>query len=294
MENSDKKIRSNERPKIGVVTGSGGIKGMATIALFEFLDKAQIDVDLLIGCSGGSIFAGLWAVGNNAAQIREISKSLWTRKLFAKIDYRTLLHIAGLPFGRFSKSHGLIKPDVVHKTFKKVYGDWMIEDLPRRTMFQATDVFTGEPVMLYNGRVREAIYASGALFPLMPPFKINGKWLMDGVYSSPLPILEAVNEGMDVIIAMSYEVQTTEESKGFVPYFMRCVAHSHQWLQRHQATLSVDLHHHEIIFINVIFDKFMGLRSVHRIPEIIEAGEKAVNDSKEEILKAIENFSKKK
>ena len=145
--------------------------------------------------------------------------------------------------------------------------------------------------MLKNGLVRDAIYASGALFPLLPPLKINGQWLMDGVYSSPLPILEAVNEGMDVIITMSYEEQTTEESKGFVPYFMRSVSHSHQWLQRHQAALSVDLHHHEIIFINVVFDKYIGLRSVHRIPEIMEAGEKAVSDAKDEILRAITNFS---
>ncbi len=46
-----------------------------------------------------------------------------------------------------------------------------------------------------------------------------------------------------------------------------------------------------IIFINVVFDKFIGLRSVHRIPEILEAGEKAVEEKKNEILSAIKNFS---
>jgi NTE family protein len=292
MEKPNKEIKSFARPKVGVVVGSGGIKGMASIALYEFLENEQIDVDLLIGCSGGSIFSGAWAVGHNASQIREMSKDFWTRKLFAKTDYRTLLHIAGLPFGRFTKSHGIIKTDLVHKAYKKVFGDWMIEDLPKRTMFQTTDIFTGEPILLKKGLVREAIYASGALFPLIPPIQIDGRWLMDGVYSSPLPILEAVNEGMDVIIAMSYEEQTTEESKGFVPYFMRSIGHSHYWLQRNQATISVDLHHHEIIFINALFNKFIGLRSVHRIPEIIEAGEKAVEEKKDEILAAIRSFSR--
>ncbi len=291
MDNSSKEIKSKTRPKIGIVVGSGGIKAMASIGLFEFLEKAKIDVDLLIGCSGGSIFAGWWATGKSASFMKENVQALWTRELFAKVDYRTLLSIAGLPFGRFDISRGLIKTDLVHKNYQKMYGNKNLEDLHTRTLMQTTDILSGEPLMLSSGLVRESVYASSALFPLMPPIFLEDRWLMDGIYSSPLPILEAVNEGMDVIITMSYEEQTTEKSKGYVPYFMRSVAHSHQWLQRNQATLSVDLHHHEIIFINVVFDKFIGLRSVHRIPEILEAGEKAVEEKKSEILAAIKNFS---
>jgi len=290
MEISIKKTESKKRPKIGVVVGSGGIKAMASIGLFEFLEDANIDVDLLIGCSGGSIFAGWWATGKSASFMKNNVKDYWTRELFAKIDYRTLLSIAGLPFGRFDISNGLIKPDVIHKTYQKMYGDKKLEDLPIPTLMQSTDILTGEPLMLSTGSVWESVYASSALFPLMPPIYLKDKWLMDGIYSSPLPILEAFNYGMDVIITMSYLEQTTEKSKGFVPYFMRSVGHSHQWLQRNQATLSVDLHHHEIVFIEVLFNKFIGLRSVHRIPEIMEAGEKAVNEKKDEILNAIKNF----
>jgi len=291
MQNSSIKTEVKSRPKIGVVVGSGGIKAMASIGLFEFLEEAKIDVDLLIGCSGGSIFAGWWAAGRSASFMKNNVKDFWTRKLFAKVDYKTLLSIAGLPFGRFDISNGLIKEDVIHKTYQKMYGDKKLEDLRPRTLMQATDILSGEPLMLSSGLVWESVYASSALFPLMPPINLNGRWLMDGIYSSPLPILEAVNRGIDVIIAMSYIEQTEEKSKGFVPYFMRSIGHSHQWLQRNQATLSVDLHHHEIIFIEVMFDKFIGLRSVHRIPEIMEAGEKAVDEKKNEILSAIKNFS---
>jgi NTE family protein len=145
--------------------------------------------------------------------------------------------------------------------------------------------------MLTKGLLRDAVYASGALFPLLPGLFVDGRWLMDGIYSSPLPILEAVNNDMDIIIAMTYEERTTVESRGFVPYFLRAHGYSHHWLQRNQTALSVEMHHHEIIFINVIFDKFISLRSVRRIPEILEKGKMAVKEKKDEILSAIENFT---
>lgn len=290
--NRDPMNTSNKRkPKVGVVVGSGGMKALSSIALFEFFDEAKIDVDLLIGCSAGSSVIASWACGNDAGAMREQAFKFWGNKdLLTKTDYRTLLSIAGLPFGRFDKSCGLLKSDLALKAYEEMYGDRRIEDLPIRTMLQTTDVLSGEPVMLTKGLLREAVYASGALFPLLPPFCIEGRWLMDGIYSSPLPVLDAVNNDMDVVIAMTYEERTTVESKGFVPYFMRCQGYSHHWLQRNQTALSVEMHHHEIVFINVVFDKFISLRSVRRIPEILEEGQRAVKQKQDEILAAIENF----
>jgi NTE family protein len=280
------------RPKIGVVIGSGGMKSLSSIALFEFFDEAKISVDLLIGCSGGSSIIASWACGNNADTMTEQAYKFWGNKdLLTKTDYRALLSIAGLPFGRFDKSCGLLKPDLALNAYKTMFGERRIEDLQIRTMFQATDLLSGEPVLLTKGLLREAVYASGALFPLLPPLCIDGRWLMDGIYSSPLPVMEAVNNDMDVVIAMTYEERTTVESKGFVPYFMRCHGYSHHWLQRHQTALSVEMHHHEIVFINVVFDKFISLRSVRRIPEILKEGKNAVEQKKVEILAVINDFA---
>ncbi len=280
----------DKNPRIGVVVSSGGIKAISSIPLFEFLEEAQIKVDLLVGCSGGSIVAGFWATCKSALYMREKAQEYWTRDLFEKTDYRTLLSIAGLPFGRFDKTCGLLKPDLVHDTYYRMYGDQRMEDLQIPMIFQATDLLSGDPVLLSSGLLRETVYASGALFPILPPIYLEDRWLIDGAYSSPLPIIEAVNERMDVIIAIIVEEATTEESKGFVPYYMRCIQYMMNWLQRDQIMLSVDLHHHEIIFVNIVFDRYLGLRATHRIPEILEAGEKAVEEKKKEILQAIENF----
>jgi NTE family protein len=282
-------------PKLGVVVGSGGIKSLSSIALFEFLDEAKIDVDLLIGCSGGSSVIGAWVSGHDAIRMRQFGKKLWgDKELFSYVDYKSLLSIANMPFGRFDKTSGLVKPDLAHKAYETMYGDRKIEDLPIRTIFQTTDLLSGEPVMVSKGMLREAVYASGALFPILPPIKIVDRWLIDGAYSSPLPVLEAVKQGADVVVAMTYEERTTVEPKNFLDYYMRSISYNLSWLQRSQLALSVDLHHYEIILINVIFDKHIGLRATDRIPEILEVGQNAVEKKKNEILEAIKNFSSTK
>jgi len=291
MEETKRNAETRKGPRVGVVLGSGGLRAGAAIPLLAFLEECQIEVDLLVSCSAGSLWAGLWASSRSSAWMRANFAKFWTREMFAKIDRRTLLSIAGLPFGRFDKSFGLIKPDRIRANYKTVLGDNRLEDCRPRTLMQTTDVLTGEPVLLSSGLLREAVYASGALFPMLPPLEIDGRWLMDGAYSSPLPVLEAIREGMDVVISVSFEERTDAESKAFVPYFMRAVGYNMQWLTRSQLALAVDLHHHEIVLVNVVFDKFIGLRSVHRIPEILEAGEKAVEKTKDEILAAIEGFS---
>ena len=106
--------------------------------------------------------------------------------------------------------------------------------------------------------------------------------------------MEAVNEGMDVIIAMSYEEITDEPSKGFFPYFMRTTDYFQRWLRRNQTALSIDLHHHEIVFLNVVFDRYISFRSTRRIPQILEAGDQIMADQGGEILAAISSFMKQK
>jgi NTE family protein len=282
---------SGTRPKVGVVVGSGGIKALASIPLFEFLEQANIKVDLLVGCSGGSILAALWAVCGSAAEMREGAPDLWTRKLFSKVNRRAVLSMAGLPFGRFDKSKGLVKSDEILATNARMYGDTLLEDLPIKTILQATDLMTGEPVLLTKGLVREAVYASGALFPILPAYCIEDRWLIDGAFSSPLPVMQAIMEGMDVIIAHTNEEKNEKEEEGILPYLMRCLYFSTFWLQRNQTALCVDMHHHEIIFINVAFDRPIGLRATHRIPQILQAGEEAVEEKKAEIFRAIESFA---
>ncbi len=283
--------QSNMRPRVGVVLGSGGIKAFAGIPVFEFLERAGIAVDLLVGCSGGSVVCGFVGAGFTPAECRSIAFELLDRRLFERIDYRAVLGIASPRLGRFDKTSAILKPDAIREIYRRQLKGARLENMRPRTLIQTTDLTTGEGVALSRGLAADAIYASGAFFPVLPPLYIDGRWLADGVYSAPVPVLEAVKRNMDVIIALDFRERMTAEPRGFLDCFYSYVGGAMETLKRSQMLLSIEMHHYEIIVIQVEFDHSIGLRDVDELPAILAAGEEAVNQSRDAILAAIQNYA---
>jgi len=280
------------RPKVGIVLGGGGLKSLAAITLFEFLSAAQINIDLLVGCSGGGIIAALKGAGYDPAQMRNLITQLLNRKLLRQVDYRSVAGIAKLPFGRFDKSSGIMKGEPIRKVFHRIFKDLKLEELRPETILQATDYQTGEGVVLSTGLVADAVYASGAVFPILPPICIEGRWFVDGAYSSNVPVMEAVKRNMDVIIAVVLEEKLAPDPHGFLECYFTIHKTLTRSLVRSQLSLSIDLHHHEIVIINVLFEKYIQVWDVDEAPAILAAGQKAVDQKKDEILSVIGSFQK--
>ncbi len=290
MENSHPNASSKTRPKVGVVLGSGGIKPVAALALFDFLKESQVDIDLLVGCSGGSLIAGTTTLGYSSDQTLDFYADYFKRKAFSAVDYRTLLGIARMPLGRFNLRSGMVKPHKILDFYRDVYGDARFEDTRIPTLLQATDIQTGRGVVLDEGSLAEAIYASTAMYPFVPPILFKGKWLVDGVYTSPLPLIEAVKRGMDVIIAVVFPEYNQPAPTRFSDALNNIISTSARALIRSQISLAVDLHHYEIIVVNVDFNEWIGLSDEEKMPEILEAGRKAVEGKKAEIMAAVKGF----
>ncbi len=282
------------KPKIAVVVGSGGIKPACAIPLFEFLDSMNIGIDLLTGCSGGAIVAAMRGYGYNAKEMEGLFSKYLTKKLFSHIDYRTLLGIARMPFGRFDKTRGILKPQRLIDVLKTIFNDSKFDRFKIPTLVQATDVDTGEGILLSEGDIAQSVYVSAAQFPFFPPLNIGGRWLVDGAFSSPLPVLETVNRGYDVIIAVAIDQQVKTESKSFIEYFHQFISRSYTSTQKKQMALAIDMHHHEIIIINMRFKELIHMWDVEKLPIIIETGKKTIERKKNEIINAIENFKIRK
>lgn len=278
------------KPKIAVVVGSGGIKPACAIPLFEFLDEHGIGIDMLIGCSGGAIVSSMRGFGYSPSEISELFSKNLTRSLFSSVDYRTLLGIAKMPLGRFDKTRGILKPQRLIEVLNNIFKNSTFGDMKIPTLVQVTDVDTGEGALIDSGAIADAVYASAAQFPFFPPINIGGRWFVDGAYSSPLPLLEAVNRGYDVIIAVAIEQQVKTESKSFIEFLHQFISRSYTSTQKKQTALAIDMHHHEIIVINMHFDEMINMWDVEKLPEIIETGRKIINKKKDEIISAIENF----
>ena len=282
---------SRKKPRIGVVIGGGGLKCLAAVSLFEFLNEAKIDIDLLVGCSGGAIMSALYGAGYNSEQMRDAIAQCINKKLFSNIDLRSVAGIAGLPFGRFDKSSGILNSGPIRQIYRRIFKDLKLEDLKPQTILQTTDYQTGESVILQKGLVADAVYASGVWFPILSPICIDGRWFIDGSYNSHVPVMEAVNRNMDIIIVMMFEEKLDSNPQGFINCYYNVNNIMTRALDRSQMSLSIDVGESEIVIINVLFDHVVPIWGVDEVPGVLEAGRNAVDRKKEEILEHIREFS---
>jgi NTE family protein len=172
---------------VRLVLGSGGIKPIAGAPLLAFLDRLGVGVDEVVGCSGGAVVAALYATGMNGEEVRRTISELLRPQLFGAIDYGAPLGALGFLAGVRGR-RGLLRPDRIQSMYREVFGSSRIEALPRRLLLQATDFLTSQPAVLEAGPVAAALYASMAAYPLLPPIELDGRWLVDGAFSAPLPL----------------------------------------------------------------------------------------------------------
>jgi NTE family protein len=142
-----------------------------------------------------------------------------------------------------------------------------------------------------KGSLVDAVYASSAVFPLLPPIEMDGRWLGDGYYTSSLPVMEAVKRGMDVIIAVIFHDPINMQADSYMACLSNYYTIQGDAITRFQLALSINMHEHEIVMIKVPFKSPINMWDVHHIPEIIETGRLAIAAYKDDILTAIHTFS---
>ena len=211
----------NTRPKVGLVLSGGGAKGLAHIGVLKVIDSLGIQVDYIGGTSMGAVVGGLYASGYTANQLDSI---------FSKIDVDALLqdytpresksfyekrndeiYALTLPFNNFKLglpsglSKGLYNFNLMSRLTQHVSDVRDFDKLPIPFLCIATDVETGEQIVLDEGILAQAIIASGALPTLYSPVEINGRLLIDGGVVNNYPIEELKNRGIDFIIGIDVQ-----------------------------------------------------------------------------------------
>jgi len=272
-------------PRVALVLGSGGLNALASLPLIEFLEAHQIHPELLVGCSGGAITLALWACGYQGHDMKAFSRHLHPA-LFTK-NWRSIAIMFGLIRKGFNKSLSLFKTEPIFAALRNMYGDRRLEDLDPPLILQATDFETGEGVELDSGSLVEAVYASCAAYPFLHPVHLNGRWLFDGVFSAPLPILPAVRRGVDVVLAVDFSERLQPEPRSFFGAMIHVNKVLGRAVAQSQMLASIDLHPHEIIHIKVRFSGFTPIWETDAFERIQVAGRQAVAEYGAEILELV-------
>lgn len=186
------------KKKVGLVLGSGGSKGIAHIAVIENLEALEIPVSLISGSSIGALIAAVYASGSLKELKRDIMK-MDRREVRSYFD--PVFPLSGLMEGKKLKEF----------LARYIPGDARIEDLPIPIGVVATDLYSGNAVVLRAGNVIDAVRASISIPGVFVPVKYGDTILVDGGVSNPLPIDIVKSMGADLEIAVNLHPKVYSE-----------------------------------------------------------------------------------
>jgi NTE family protein len=209
------------RPKVGLVLSGGGAKGLAHVGVLKVIDSLGIKIDYISGTSMGAVVGGLYASGYSGKQLDSIFSSVNVDALlqdYTPRDSKSFyekrndeLYALTLPFNKFKiglpsgLSKGLYNFNLLSGLTLHVSHIKDFSQLPIPFLCIATDVETGEKVVLDHGVLAQAVLASGAIPTLYNPVDINGRLLIDGGVVDNYPVQELKNRGVDFIIGVDVQ-----------------------------------------------------------------------------------------
>ena len=208
-------------PRIALALSGGGARGLAHVGVLKVLDEMHIPISCVTGTSMGSIVAGAFAVGRSPAEIEKMVLATDWNDIFrdnpprAEIasrrkldDYKTLFAPEfGVKDGGLALPKGIIAGISIESFLRVVAepatGIQDFDKLPVPYRAVATDIETGEAVVLSHGNVAEAMRASMAVPGAISPVSRDGHLLVDGMIANNLPIDQARALCGDVVIAVN-------------------------------------------------------------------------------------------
>lgn len=266
----------NSKKRIAVVIGSGGIKCTAAIGMWRVLQEEKISVDSIVGCSGGSLYGAFIANGIDVDAMQEHSKTLWTSDIMQ--GYIANLKASKDGSFRFNERSGLVDDSVLNKNIGEIFHGLSFSDLKIPLKIVATEMINGEKVILSEGSVFDAIRASIAIPIIFPPWEVDGRLLIDGAASDPLPIDVAIQDGADIIIAMGFPLSYRKRFRS-----MTAVQEQLNSIYMNNILIATYAfynlaHHAEIFPIIPDFDGPISMFDVDKIPAVVERGEQATRE----------------
>jgi NTE family protein len=176
----------NGRKRIGLALGGGVVRGAAHIGVLSVLERAGIPIDCVAGASAGALMGAAYCSGVGLPKIKEMA---------LRMRWRDVISLTW-------PSQGLVSFDKLERWMVAAVGDLEFADLKLPFAAVATDLESGQPVILREGRVAPAVRASSSVPGLVKPARLNGRLLGDGNVTDNVPVQAARALGADYIIGV--------------------------------------------------------------------------------------------
>jgi NTE family protein len=170
--------------KIGLALGGGAAKGVAHIGVLKALEDAKVNIDFIAGTSVGAMIAALYAFNVDIEAIGSLARRLTMSKVTSFKLNKT----------------GFFTTESLRELILEYVGEVNIEDALIPLSIVATDINSGEEIILTTGSVADAVCASAAIPGIYIPVELNGRTLVDGglVQNVPIEALQALGAGVTI------------------------------------------------------------------------------------------------
>ena len=260
LRNAKDKIRAvaygsepepKERPRVGLALAGGFARGIAHIGVLRVLREARIPIDVIAGTSVGALIGAAFCAGTSLEHMEQIGRAT----SFAD-------------FGRWTPSWlGLATNQRMEKFLARFTPAKTFEELAIPFAIATTDIEAGMTVYYTRGPIGPPLRASCAYPGLFVPIQFEGRTLVDGFLTAPVPVEGALLLGADLVIAVYLEAGNLEKPRTFTDILSRSfnIIQRHSdlaWRQQSDIVIEPDVK-------PFVWDDFS------KTPEMVAAGEAA-------------------
>lgn len=214
-----KNVINQEDKRIGLVLSGGTAKGLAHIGILKVLDEEKVPIEYVTGTSMGSIIGGMYSVGYTPDEIEEIAVSMdWMSLFNDKIERKDKGAVRNsiedknstvIPIKNFMPKlpSGAVGGKTASQRLNELfYGALGVEDFkkfPRKFAAVATDLESGEGVMIDKGSIATAIRESLSIPSVFAPIRDGKRLYIDGGVVRNLPVQDVKVLGADYTIGVN-------------------------------------------------------------------------------------------
>lgn len=258
----------SNRPRVILVLGGGGAKGLSHIGVLRVLREERIPIDEVVGVSVGALIGASHAGGLTDIELESMANEIGWNKL-TKVSQTTAL--------KMILSDELLSTEGMERYLQRHIGDKTFADLPIPFSCVVTDIRTGERVILNEGSVAFAARASATIPGVFKPVAYRQRLLVDGGLVDNLPTdVVSARADYDVVVAVLPKADKLPTEKITV---FRAMARSIEI--QGAATVRENRKMADVIIEPEVGD--IGIADLRRSRECIEAGTLAAREAALEI-----------
>ncbi len=209
-----------KRKRIGLALGGGGARGMAHIGVLRVFEEESIPIDVLVGTSIGAVVAGAYASGLGTYDLEKRTEEFFESPIFRNSALKSIKEIQASKRLSFTQKiqaffrnrlflaqamfrSGMLQSEDFQAMIDFFLPEIQIEDTAVPFRAVATDLVSGEGVVISRGSLRKAVMASCAVPGAVAPLERDGMLLSDGGIINMVPTVAAREEGADFVVAVS-------------------------------------------------------------------------------------------